>query len=372
MRRVDNFNAGPSALPLPALERAQSELCDFEGTGMSIIEHSHRGKAYEKVHFEAIALLKELCGLGDDRVVLFVQGGASQVFATLPMNFLHAGKRADYVITGGWSEKALEETKFFGEARAAITTAGSHVGTPGPEGMQKFTRVPRGAELDVLDPDAAYVHLTSNNTLFGTQYAEIPATKAPLVIDMSSDIMCKPVDFSKISMVYAGAQKNIGPSGVTILILDKAFLATAREDIPTIFRYGTFAKNDSLYNTPPTFGIYLMRNVLAHTLSIGGLEAVEATNRKKADRLYGALDALSDFYSAPVEKESRSTMNIVWKTKSADLDKKFVEEATKKDMVGLAGHRSTGGIRASIYNAVSFESVDRLATFLEDFAKTNA
>jgi phosphoserine aminotransferase len=364
MRRVDNFNAGPSALPLPALERAQSELCDFEGTGMSIMEHSHRGKAYEKVHFEAIALLKELCGIGDDRVIVFVQGGASQVFATLPMNFLKAGQRADYVITGGWSEKALEETKFFGEARAALSTA--------VEGTPKYRRVPTQAEIDAaVSADAAYVHVTSNNTLFGTQYAAIPTTKAPLVVDMSSDIMCRPVDFSKISMVYAGAQKNIGPSGVTILVLDKAFLASARDDIATIFRYGTHAKNDSLYNTPPTFGIYLMRNVLAHTKSIGGLDAIARTNEKKAARLYGALDTLSSFYTAPVEKASRSTMNVTWRTPTPELDKRFVEEAVKKHMVGLAGHRSTGGLRASTYNAVSFESVDRLATFLEDFAKTH-
>ncbi len=361
MRRVDNFNAGPSALPLPALERAREELLDFEGTGMSIMEHSHRGKAYERVHFEAIALLKELMGVGEDTHVLFMQGGASQQFATVPMNFLRPGTRADYVITGGWAEKALEETKWFGEARVAATTAGT--GTP------KYTRVPKASEMD-LAADAAYVHLTSNNTLFGTQFHQFPETAAPLIVDMSSDILWRPLDVSKMSMIYAGAQKNVGPSGVTIVLVKKDFLATAREDIPTIFRYGTFAKNDSLYNTPPTFGIYLMRNVLAHTKSLGGLAGVEAQNRKKGERLYGVLDALSDFYVAPVEKESRSFMNIVWRTPSPELDKKLLAEAQARDMVGLAGHRSTGGLRASTYNAVSFESVDRLSTFLEDFAKT--
>lgn len=362
MRRVDNFNAGPSALPLPALERAREELLDFEGTGMSIMEHSHRGKAYEKVHFESIALLKELMGLGDDTHVLFMQGGASQQFATVPMNFLPPGKRADYVITGGWSEKALEEVKWFGEARVACTTAGA--GTP------KYTRVPKASEIELAD-DAAYVHLTSNNTLFGTQFHAFPETKAPLVVDMSSDILWRPLDVSKMAMIYAGAQKNVGPSGVTIVIIKKDFLATAREDIPTIFRYGTFAKNDSLYNTPPTFGIYLMRNVLAHTKALGGLAGIEALNRKKGERLYGALDALSSFYVAPVEKESRSFMNIVWRTPSPELDKKLVTEAQARDMIGLAGHRSTGGLRASTYNAVSLESVDRLATFLEEFARAN-
>jgi phosphoserine aminotransferase len=362
VRRVDNFNAGPSALPLPALERAQAELLDFEGTGMSIIEHSHRGKAYERVHHEAMELLRELLGLGDDAHVLFLQGGASQQFAMVPMNFLGPGKRADYVITGGWSEKALAETRWFGEARVAATTAGA--GTP------KFTRIPSPSELD-LDPGAAYVHLTSNNTLFGTQWQALPDTKAPLVVDMSSDILWRPTDLSKVSLVYAGAQKNVGPSGVTIVILKKDFLAAARDDIPTIFRYGTFAKNDSLYNTPPTFAIYLMRNVLAHTKALGGLVAVEAQNRAKGERLYGVLDALSSFYVAPVEKESRSLMNVVWRTPSPELDQKLVAEASARDMVGLAGHRSTGGLRASLYNAVSLASVDRLAAFLEDFAKRN-
>jgi len=230
VRRIDNFNAGPSALPLPALERAQAELLEFEGTGMSIIEHSHRGKAYERVHFEAIALLKELLGLGDDMHVLFMQGGASQQFATLPMNFLRPGTHADYVITGGWAEKALEETKWFGEARVAATTAGP--------GNPKYTRIPKAEELE-LDPAAAYVHLTSNNTLFGTQWQTFPETKAPLVVDMSSDILWRPTDMSKMSMVYAGAQKNVGPSGVTIVLIRKDFLKSAREDIPTIFRYGT-------------------------------------------------------------------------------------------------------------------------------------
>jgi len=359
MARVHNFNAGPASLPLAALERAQRELIDFEGTGMSIIEHSHRGKAYEAVHNEAIKLVRDLLGVSDDYHVLFLQGGASQQFAVVPMNLLPAGKSADYVLTGGWSEKALEEAKRVGNARVAATTADN----------KKYTRVPKQGELQ-LDPEAAYVHITSNNTLFGTQWQEFPDTgKVPLVADMSSDILWRKFDVSKFGLIYAGAQKNIGPSGVTLVIVRKDLVDGGRKDIPVIFQYATHAANNSLYNTPPTFAIYLMRNVLAHLASQGGLEAVEANNRKKADTLYGALDELSSYYKAPVAKDSRSTMNVVFRLPTEDLEKKFVADAAKKGMVGLAGHRSTGGVRASIYNAVTLESVETLVAFMREFAK---
>jgi phosphoserine aminotransferase len=359
MARVHNFNAGPAGLPLPALERAQRELIDFEGTGMSIMEHSHRGKAYEAVHNEAIALTKELCGVPDGYDVLFLQGGASLQFAMVPMNFLPADKSADYVITGGWSEKAQQEAARLGKVRVAATT----------EQNKKYARIPRQDEIQV-DPAAAYVHITTNNTLFGTQWHYIPDTgSVPLVADMSSDIMWKRFDVSKYSLIYAGAQKNIGPSGVVVVIAKKDFLATARKDIPVILRYGTHAENNSLYNTPPTFGIYLIRNVLAVTKEMGGLAAMEAHNRKKGDLLYGAIDADPEFFRAPVEKDSRSYMNVVFRLPSEELEKKFVSEAAKKGMVGLAGHRSTGGIRASTYNAVSYESVEALVSFMKDFRK---
>jgi phosphoserine aminotransferase len=361
MARVHNFNAGPAGLPLPALERAQRELLDFEGTGMSIMEHSHRGKAYESVHDEAISLLRELLDVPSEYHVLFLQGGASLQFAMLPMNFLPAGASADYVLTGGWSEKALEEAKRLGTARVAASTAVN----------KKYTRVPTQAELD-LDPKAAYVHVTSNNTLFGTQWHHDPEVGGvPLVSDMSSDFLWKPFDVRRYAMIYAGAQKNIGPSGVTVVLLHQDFLAKARTDIPVILRYQTFAANNSLYNTPPTFGIYLIRNVLAHVKSVGGLAAMEKHNREKAARLYGALDDMADFYTAPVERESRSTMNVVWRLPTEELDKKFVSEAAKRHMVGLAGHRSTGGVRASTYNAVSLESVDALVAFLREFRDAN-
>lgn len=361
MARVHNFNAGPAGLPLAALERAQRELIDFEGTGMSIMEHSHRGKAYEAVHQEAIRLVRELCGVSDDYHVLLLQGGASQQFATVPMNFLPAGKSADYVLTGGWSEKAYQEAGRVGTARLAGSTAVD----------KKYTRIPRQEELS-LDANAAYVHITSNNTLFGTQWHWWPEVgSVPLVADMSSDIMWKKVDISKFALIYAGAQKNIGPSGVVLVIARKDFVEAGRKDIPTIFRYATHASNDSLYNTPPTFGIYLMRNVLAYTKEIGGLEAMEAHNRKKAAIIYDTMDGDADFFRAPVEKESRSLMNIVFRLPSEELEKKFVAEAAKAGMVGLAGHRSTGGIRASTYNAVSIASAEALSQFMKEFKRVN-
>lgn len=360
MARAHNFNAGPAGLPLPALERAQRELIDFEGTGMSIMEHSHRGKAYEAVHNEAIALTRELCGVPDDYDVLFVQGGASLQFAQVPMNFLPPGKSADYVITGGWSEKAYQEAGRIGTVRVAATT----------EDGKRYVRIPKQGELS-LDADAAYVHMTTNNTLFGTQWHETPEVGAtPLIADMSSDFMWKKVDVSKFSLIYAGAQKNIGPSGVVVVIVKKSFLATARKDIPVILRYETQAKNNSLYNTPPTFGIYLIRNVLAYTKEIGGLEEVERRNRKKGDLLYAAIDESPDFFRAPVDKDSRSYMNVVFRLPSEELEKRFVAEAAKQGMVGLAGHRSTGGIRASTYNAVPYESVEKLVGFMKDFQKS--
>ena len=359
MARAHNFNAGPAGLPQPALERAQRELLDFEGTGMSIIEHSHRGKAYEAVHGEAISLVKELLSVPDDYHVLFLQGGASQVFATLPMNLLPPGKSADYIVTGGWAEKALEEAQRVGTARAAANTAVD----------KAFTRIPRQDELK-LDPAAAYVHMTTNNTLFGTQWHSVPDVgSVPLVADMSSDFMWKPFDVSKYGMVYAGAQKNIGPSGVVVVLIRKDLVDGGRKDIPIIFRYATHAANNSLYNTAPTFSIYLIRNVLSYTKEIGGLAEIERRNVRKAALLYATIDENPDFFRGPVEKESRSTMNVVFRLPSEELEKRFVAEAAKLRMVGLAGHRSTGGIRASLYNAVPYESVEALVSFMKDFAK---
>ena len=360
--RAINFNAGPAGLPLPALERARDELIDFQGSGMSIMEHSHRGKEYEAVHDEAIALLTRLLGMPDSHQVLFLQGGASQQFAMVPMNFLPKGGSADYVVTGTWGEKALDEAKLLGTPRVACTTIG-------PD--KRYTRIPRQAELQ-LDPKAAYVHITSNNTIFGTQWHAWPEVgSVPLVADMSSDFLWRPTDVSRFAMIYAGAQKNLGPSGVTVVVIRKDFMATGRKDIPKIFRYSTFAENNSLYNTPPTFAIYLMRNVLAWIEKEGGLVAMERRNSEKAELLYSALDRMSSFYRAPVEKAARSTMNIVFRLPTEQLDDRFVAEAKKQRMWGLKGHRSAGGIRVSAYNAVSPENIRTLVTFMESFAKAN-
>jgi len=360
--RVINFNAGPAGLPLPALERARDEFIDFHGSGMSILEHSHRGKEYEGVHDEAIALLTEMLGVPPTHQILFLQGGASLQFAQVPMNFLPKDGSADYILTGTWSEKALDEAKLLGTPKVAATTLTAD---------KRYTRIPKQSELK-LDPKAAYLHFTSNNTIFGTQWHAFPdGGGVPLIADMSSDILWRKIDISKFGLIYAGAQKNIGPSGVTLVILERDLMSRARKDIPKILRYSTHAENNSLYNTPPTFAIYLMRNVLAWMKSVGGLAQMEKWNREKAELLYGALDRMSRFYRAPVEKDSRSVMNIVFRLGTEALEDKFVSEAKKAGMVGLKGHRSAGGIRVSAYNAVSVDNIRTLVGFMEGFAKAN-
>jgi phosphoserine aminotransferase len=358
--RVINFNAGPAGLPVPALERARDELLDFQGSGMSIMEHSHRGKEYEAVHNEAISLLTELLGIPATHQVLFMQGGASQQFAQVPMNFLTAGASADYLMTGVWSEKAWDEAQYYGKPRIAATTMNAD---------KRYTRVPKQAELQ-LDPKAAYVHMTSNNTIYGTQWHTFPEVGGvPLVADMSSDLLWKPIDVSRFAMIYAGAQKNVGPSGIVIVVIAKDFMAKARKDIPKVFRYSTYAENNSLYNTPPTFAIYLCRNVLAWIKDVGGLKQIEKWNREKGELLYAAMDRNADFYRGPVEKDSRSYMNVVFRLPTEALDDTFVAEAKKAGMVGLKGHRSAGGIRVSMYNAVTVDNVKALVSFMDQFAK---
>jgi phosphoserine aminotransferase len=358
--RARNFSAGPAGLPLPALEQARDELLDFEGTGMSVMEQSHRDRPYEAVQEEAEALVRELAGVPDSHAVLFLPGGASLQFAMLPMNFLGPGRSADYLMTGVWSEKALAEAELVGRPRVAATTV---------EEGGRYRRVPRQEELR-LDPAAAYVHLTSNNTIWGTQWHAFPDTAGvPLVADMSSDFLWRPVDVSRFHLVYAGAQKNLGPSGVLLALADREWLARGRKDIPRFLRYTTHLEAHSLYNTPPTFAVYLVRNVLRWMKAEGGLVAMERRNREKAALLYGALDALAGFYAAPVERESRSVMNVVFRTPSEALDAAFVQEARAARLMGLKGHRTAGGIRASLYNAVSVEDVAVLVDFLRDFAR---
>jgi len=368
MSRAMNFNAGPAALPLAALDRAREELLDFEGSGMSVMEHSHRGKVYEKVHHEATALVAELLGTPlDTWDVLFVQGGASQMFAQIPLNFLEAGKTADYVVTGAWGEKAVSEAKTIkalggGEPNVAATTRGED---------KSYVRVARQDEIKP-SAGAVYMHLTSNETIHGVEYgpdAPFPKSEAPVVVDMSSDILGRVVDATRFDVIYAGAQKNIGPSGVTILALKKAMTQRGRKDIPTIFQLRTHADNQSLYNTPPTFGIYLVRNVLSWVKGVGGVPAMEERNKRKAKAIYDAIDTSGGFYRCPVEPASRSIMNVVWRLPTTELEEAFVKEATKENMIGLKGHRAVGGIRASIYNAAEPAWCEALAAFMKEFAK---
>lgn len=363
-KRVVNFSAGPAALPLKALERAQQEFLDFEGTGMSIMEQSHRGKDYDRVHNEAISLLTELLEIPADYQVLLLQGGASQQFAVAPMNFLKPEQSADFLLTGVWARKAYAEAKFYGKARIAANVE---------EGEGACFRVPVQAEFD-LDPKAAYLHFCSNNTIMGTQFHTFPEPLpgVPLFCDMSSDILWRPIDVSKFDFIYAGAQKNIGPAGVTIVIAKKSLIESGREDIPKIFRYKEHAKENSLLNTAPTFAIYMVRNVLELVKEAGGLVAMEQRNREKARLVYEMIDENPSFFGSKVDKASRSVMNPVFRLPSEALDKKMVSEALAAGFVGIKGHRIVGGIRISQYNASSVEQVGQFVEWARGFAKRNS
>jgi len=360
VHRAYNFNAGPSALPLPVLEKAQQELIDFRGTGMSVMELSHRSAAYEDVHNQAIRLLKELMAIPEDYEVVFIQGGASLQFSMVPMNFLKPGQNAGYIMTGSWSEKALSEAKLFGNPYQAASTKES-----------QYRRIPSLDELQ-YNPDDAYVHLTSNNTIYGTQWQKFPDTReVPLVADMSSDIFSRPFDVSKFSLIYAGAQKNLGPSGVTVVMIRKDLLEKAETKVPTMLKYSTYVKNNSLYNTPPTFGIYMLGEVLNWAKGIGGIDEIARRNEEKAQLIYNAIDQSSGFYLGHAEKDSRSFMNITFRLEDEELEKKFLAEAKKEGFIGVNGHRSVGGCRASTYNAVPYEACKAFSEFMVQFQRTN-
>jgi phosphoserine aminotransferase len=362
VKRVVNFNPGPAALPLPALERAQRELLDFEGTGMSIMEHSHRGKDYERVHDEALSLLRELFAIPDDYQVLLLQGGATMQFALIPFNFLPRGKSADYVITGNWGRKAYAEAKLVGDVRIAANVE---------DAQGVCTRVPRQNELNI-DSAAAYLHYCTNNTIMGTQFHYVPDSHGvPLFADMSSDILSRPMDVSRFSLIYAGAQKNMGPAGVTVLIAKKSLLATGREDIPKIFRYKEHAKENSLLNTAPTFSIYMVRNVLALLKEGGGVAAAERESLQKAALIYGLLDEFPELFRSRVEVESRSLMNPVFRLPTAELDAKMVAEAKDAGFVGIKGHKLVGGIRVSLYNPVAVADVAKFVEWARGFARAH-
>lgn len=359
-QNVYNFNAGPSALPTAVLENAQQELTNFQSTGMSIMELSHRSKTYENVHNEAITRLEKLFSIPENYEVVFLQGGASLQFAMIPMNFLPKDTKAGYIMTGSWSEKAFKETTFFGEAY--------HVASSKED---QYRYIPEISASSFHENDA-YIHLTSNNTIYGTQWKEFPETgQVPLIADMSSDIMSKPIDVSKFDLIYAGAQKNLGPSGVTVAIIKKEFLEKANNDVPTMLDYQTHIKSNSLYNTPSTFGIYMLGEVLKWIELQGGLNAVAANNEEKAKLIYDAMDESNGFYVGHARKDSRSLMNITFRLQNDELEKKFLAEAVEEGFVGLNGHRSVGGCRASTYNAVPQEACLALSEFMKKFQQKN-
>jgi len=359
MKRVYNFSAGPSMLPLPVLEKAQKELLNYKDSGMSVMELSHRSELFTEIITEAEQLLRELMNIPDNYKVLFLQGGASQQFAMVPMNILTKNKKADYVITGSWSNKAMKEAKRFGDIRIIASSE-----------EDNFTYIPK-IDQSVIDKEADYVHITTNNTIEGTAFRDIPDTgDVPLVADMSSNILSEEIDVSKFGLIYAGAQKNIGPAGLTVVIIREDLIGQASESIPTMLNYQTHSDKGSLYNTPPTFAIYMAKLVFEWLKELGGLKKMGEINQKKADLLYNYIES-STLFKSPVQKESRSIMNIPFVTGSPDLDAAFVKESQKVELETLKGHRSVGGMRASIYNAMPARGVEKLIAFMEDFEKNN-
>ena len=355
--RIYNFSAGPAVLPVPVLEEAQRDLVELPGVGMSVLEISHRSKPFDEIIHGAEADMRTLAGIPASHKVLFLQGGASLQFSMVPMNLLTQGQTADYILTGDWGKKALKEAKKVGATNVAATTE---------EG--NFKRIPSQPELK-LTPNAAYVHMTSNNTIHGTEWSYVPDVgSAPLVCDMSSDMYSRPIDVERYGLIYAGAQKNLGPSGVTVVIIREDLLARSADSLPTMLNYKVQAENGSLYNTPPVFGIYILRLVLKWLRAEGGLPAIRKINERKAGLLYAELDR-TPFWRPHAEPGSRSLMNITFRLPSEDLEKLFVKESTAAGFDGLKGHRSVGGLRASIYNAFPEQGIVDLVAFMKDFAR---
>ena len=359
MSRVYNFSAGPSMLPLQVLEECAKDMLDYKGSGMSVMEMSHRSPVYDEIIKDAEAKLRQLMNIPDNYKVLFLQGGASTQFAAVPLNLMNKNKKADYIVSGQFSGKAQKEATKYGDVKIAASSKDAN-----------FSFVPK-TDRSSFREDADYVHICFNNTIYGTKFPYIPDTgDIPLVADMSSCIISEPVDVSKFGMIYAGAQKNMAPAGLTLVIIREDLMGNAREDIPVLLDYKTMADNDSMYNTPPCYCIYVAKLVYEWILGLGGLEEMKKLNEKKANLLYDYLDS-QDYYVAPVEKESRSMMNVTFVTGDADLDKKFAKEAEAAGLKNLKGHRSVGGMRASIYNAMPYEGVLKLVEFMKEFAKNN-
>jgi phosphoserine aminotransferase len=356
--RIHNFNAGPAALPLPVLEEIQESFLNYQDSGMSIVEMSHRSKPFEAVLGDAILRTKRLLKLDDRFHVIFMQGGATLQFAMIPMNFLADGRTADYVNTGTWSTNAIKEARVLNKP---IRVAASSED-------RQFTYIPQNI---AFSPDAVYVHITSNNTIRGTQWARFPdARGVPIIADMSSDFMSRPFDAQPFGLIYAGAQKNIGPAGVTLAVVRDDMLARVPDNLPVMLKYTTYTSKNSLYNTPPVFAIYVVALVLKWIEeTVGGLEKMALLNRAKAERLYRCIDASGGFYRGTAEPASRSQMNVTFRLSGEDLEKRFLEAAAKNGLGGLKGHRSVGGCRASLYNAVGLEAVDALVEFMKTFAQ---
>jgi phosphoserine aminotransferase len=357
MSRVHNFNAGPAVLPEEVLKEAQKELFDYQGCGMSVLESSHRGKEYSAIHEEAADNLKKILNLSDDYAVLFLQGGASTQFAMVPMNLLGTGQTADYVNSGAWAAKAVKEARLIGNVNIAADCE-----------KEIPTRVPSHQELN-LTSGAAYLHVTSNETISGAQWKTFPDTDSPLVADMSSDMLSRPFDAGKFGLIYAGAQKNLGPAGLTLVIIRKALADHAPDKLPTMLKYSTHIDKDSLYNTPPCFSIYILM-LVTRWIQKMGIENLYKQNVDKAAKLYSVIDG-SEFFRGTAVPECRSDMNVTFRLPNEDLEALFVKEATSQGLKGLKGHRSVGGLRASIYNAFPIAGIDSLVSFMKDFEKQN-
>jgi len=359
IKRAHNFNAGPAALPLPVLERIREELLDYRGTGMSVMEMSHRSPEFEAINNAAEQNLRKLLAIPEDYAVLFLQGGGSLQFSMVPMNLALPGKPVDVLHTGAWTAKAIGELKKGVLHHIAASTE-----------AEKFVRVPRAAEIQ-HSPDASYTYLCTNNTIEGTQYHEVPASAAPLVADMSSDIASRPIDVPKFGLIFAGAQKNLGPSGVIVVIVRKDLAERADKNLPTTLQYRTFIKEKSLYNTPPTFAVYVLGLVTEWMASEGGAAGMQKRNEAKARLLYDTIDSSNGFYRCPVEKPSRSLMNVVFRVAGGDeiVEKDFAKGAAAASLVGTPGHRSVGGMRISLYNAVGQDSVEALVNYMSEFQR---
>jgi phosphoserine aminotransferase len=360
-KRIFNFSAGPAVLPEPVLKKAQEAIWDAAGSGIGIMEHSHRGKVFDRVRDEAEQACRDLAGIPDNYRVLFLQGGASLQFSMVPMNLLPADRTADYLVTGVWSQKAVKEAKILG---AKLHIAATGEGT-------NFDRIPAAAEIEYSERPA-YVHLTTNNTIYGTQWRSEPSVPAgvPLIADTSSDMYSRPIDVSRYGLIYAGAQKNLGPSGVVLLIIRDDLVEAGPKSLPTMLQYRTHAAEKSLYNTPPTFGIYVMGEVFKWIQDQGGLAAMAQQNESKARLLYDFIDQ-SDFFRGTAQPDSRSLMNVCFRAPTEELESKFVAEATKRGLDGLKGHRNAGGMRASIYNACPRPAVEAVVAFMKEFERAN-